>query len=73
VTVVDTSSLQAGSWTNTVLQHPGPFSPSPQNLTSPSSKFQYAVYGESTVLGVTGTISSSDAAGVALARLSPRQ
>jgi hypothetical protein len=73
VTVVDTSSLQAGSWSNTVLQHPAPFSPSPQNLSSPSSKFQYTVFGEKTVLGVTGTISNSDAADAALARLSLRQ
>lgn len=69
VTVVDTSTLQAGSWSDTVLQHPAGFSPSPQDLSSPSSKFQYAVVGEKTVLGVTGTISNSDAAGVALARL----
>lgn len=67
VTVVDTSSLQTGSWTNAVLQHPALFSPSPQNLSSPSSKFQYTVFGERTVLGVTGAISDSDAAGAALA------
>jgi hypothetical protein len=73
VTVVDTSSLEAGSWTDTVLQHPAVFSPSPQDLTSPNSKFQYTVFGEKTVLGVTGTISNSDAAGAALARLSLRQ
>ncbi len=73
VTVVDTSSLQAGSWTDTVLQHPAGFSPSPQDLSSPSSKFQYTVFAEKTVLGVTGTISNSDAADAALARLSLRQ
>jgi hypothetical protein len=67
VTVVDTSSLQAGSWSDTVLQHPAGFSPSPQDLSSPSSKFQYTVFGEKTVLGVTGTISNSDAVSPALA------
>jgi hypothetical protein len=62
VSVSDVSSLQAGSWTKSVLKHPGPFSPSPQDLTEPSSNFTYTVFGETTVLGVTGTASNSDAA-----------
>jgi len=62
VPVLDTTSLQTGSWTAAVLQHPAVFSPSPQNLTSPSSTFKYTFSGDTTVLGVTGTASSSDAA-----------
>ena len=60
VNVSDTSSLQSGSWTSGVLQHPAPFSPSPQDLSEPSSTFTYSVFGETTVLGVTGTASNSD-------------
>ncbi|HEX4079742.1 MAG TPA: hypothetical protein VHX61_12810 [Rhizomicrobium sp.] len=62
VSVSDISSLQTGSWSKSVLQHPALFSPSPQNLTEPSSSFTYTVFGEATVLGVTGTASNSDAA-----------
>lgn len=62
VKVSDTSSLASGSWTKSVLRHPVPFSPSPQDLTSPTSTFTYTVFGETTVLGVTGTASNSDAA-----------
>jgi len=62
VNVSDVSSLQTGSWTKSVLQHPAPFSPSPQDLTEPSSTFTYIVFGETTVLGVTATASSSDTA-----------
>jgi hypothetical protein len=62
VKVSSTSALASGSWTNSVLEHPAPFSPSPQDLSSPSSTFTYTVFGETTVLGVTGTASSSDAA-----------
>jgi hypothetical protein len=61
VSVSDVSSLQTGSWSKSVLQHPAPFSPSPQDLTEPSSNFTYTVFGETTVLGVTGTASNSDA------------
>jgi hypothetical protein len=60
VNVTDVSALQSGSWTTGVLQHPALFSPSPQNLTEPSSTFTYTVFGETTVLGVTGTASDSD-------------
>lgn len=60
VNVTDVSALQSGSWTTDVLQHPALFSPSPQNLTEPSSTFTYTVFGETTVLGVTGTASDSD-------------
>lgn len=58
--VSEVSSLAAGSWTNAVLQHPMPFSPSPQDLSEPSSNFTYSVIGETTKLGVTGTASNSD-------------
>jgi hypothetical protein len=61
VKVSNTSSLASGSWTSGVLQHPALFSPSPQDLSSPSSTFSYNVLGGTTVLGVTGTISNSDA------------
>ena len=60
VKVSATSSLASGSWTNGVLQHPELFLPSPQNLSEPSSTFTYTVFGETTVLGVTGSISNSD-------------
>jgi hypothetical protein len=69
ITVADVSSLESGSWSNSVLQHPTVFSPSPQDLTSPSSNFTYTVFGETTELGVTGTASNSDAADTALADL----
>lgn len=61
VKVSDTSALASGSWSKTVLQHPALFSPSPQTLTSPSSTFTYTVIGETTVLGVSGSIANSDA------------
>ena len=61
VKVSDTSALASGSWSKTVLQHPVPFSPSPQTLSSPSSTFTYTVIGETTVLGVSGSIANSDA------------
>jgi FlaG/FlaF family flagellin (archaellin) len=60
VKVQDASALQSGSWGSEVLQHPALFSPSPQDLTEPSSTFTYAVSGETTVLGVTGTASNSE-------------
>jgi hypothetical protein len=60
VTVSDTSALQSGSWTSGVLQHPAVFSPSPQDISEPASTFTYTVFGETTVLGVTGTVSNSE-------------
>lgn len=60
VTVSDTSALAAGSWDSGVLQHPELFSPSPQDLSEPTSTFTYSVFGETTVLGVAGTASNSD-------------
>jgi hypothetical protein len=60
VQVTDVSSLAAGSWAKTVLQHPALFSPSPQNLSEPSSNFTYTVFGETTKLGVTGTAANTD-------------
>jgi hypothetical protein len=60
VSIVDTSALQSGSWTSGVLQHPAPFSPSPQDLTEPSSTFTYTISGQTTVLGVTGTASNGE-------------
>ncbi len=67
VTVVETSYLAKNSWTSAVLTHPGSFSPSPQNLTAATtasgagSKIKYTVLGLSSVLGITGTASSSSA------------
>ncbi len=66
--VTGTAYLKAGSWKKSVLKHPTKFSPSPQNLTSaqksngPGSKVKYTVFGSSTVLGLSGTASDSDAA-----------
>ena len=64
-TITDTTAVAPGSWTTAVLEHPGVFSPSPQTLTAaesasgPGSKFKYIFEGTATVLGVTGTASSS--------------
>jgi hypothetical protein len=72
VNVTDTTSLASGSWSKKALQHPMLFAPSPQTLTSPSSHFQYDVFGEATDLGVSGTASNSDAAEAELvARAAP--
>jgi hypothetical protein len=60
VKISDTSTLQAGSWTSDVLQHPALFSPSPQDLTEPASTFTYTISGQTTVLGVTGTASNTE-------------
>jgi hypothetical protein len=60
VQVSDVSTLAAGSWAKSVLQHPALFSPSPQNLTEPASNFTYTVFGEKTELGVAGTASNSN-------------
>lgn len=60
VSVSDTSVLQSGSWTSDVLQHPQLFSPSPQDINEPASTFTYTAFGETTVLGVTGTASNGE-------------
>jgi len=60
VNVSDTTALQSGSWSSDVLQHPVLFSPSPQDISEPASSFTYTVFRETTVLGVTGSISNSD-------------
>jgi hypothetical protein len=57
--VSDVTSLAGGSWPKTVLEHPTLFSPTPQNLSEPSSNFTYNVLGENTELGVTGTADNS--------------
>ncbi len=68
LSVTGTAYLESGSWTKAVLKHPTTFSPSPQNLTpakksnGPGSKVAYTVFGEKTVLGLTGSASDSDAA-----------
>jgi hypothetical protein len=65
VMVTDTTFLKAGSWTTTVLKHPGVFKPSPQTLKSattasgPGCKVKYTIFGSTTVLGFHGTGSSS--------------
>jgi hypothetical protein len=65
VKVMDTTFLKAGSWTTAVLKHPTKFKPSPQKLTSaktaggPGCKIKYTVEGSTTVLGFSGTGSSS--------------
>ena len=64
-TITDTTTLETGSWTTAVLEHPEVFAPSPQTLTAaksatgPGSKFEYTFEGAATVLGVDGTASSS--------------
>jgi len=66
-TITDTTALAPGSWTTAVLEHPEVFTPSPQTLTAaesatgPGSKFKYTFEGTATVLGVSGTASSSAA------------
>jgi hypothetical protein len=60
VTVSDVTSLAAGSFSKTVRKHLTTFSPSPQNLSEPSSTFTYTALSQTTVLGVTGTAASSD-------------
>jgi hypothetical protein len=62
VDFTDTTSLAAGSWTSAVLQSPAPFSPSPQTLSSPSSKLKYSgAFTGTTIVGISGTASNSDA------------
>jgi len=70
ITVVDTSRLAKNSWTTAVLTHPGPFTPSPQNLkpattaSGPGSKIKYTItsFNQTTVLGITGTATSGSSA-----------
>jgi hypothetical protein len=68
IQITGTAYLATGSWTSAVLKHPAPFLPSPQKLTpaksdtGPGSKLKYTIFGSSTVLGITGKASSSDAA-----------
>jgi hypothetical protein len=63
--VTETNYLKAGSWTTEVLKHPGVFKPSPQKLAAakkadgPGSKIKYTIEGLTTVLGFSGTASSS--------------
>jgi hypothetical protein len=63
-----TASLAPKSWKSSVLKHPAPFTPSPQTLTAatkaggPGSQLQYVIEGQTTVLGLSGSISSSDLA-----------
>ena len=62
VTVTDTTSLAPGSWMKAVLQTLSPFTPSPQTLTEPSSKLKYSsVRLGTTIVGISGTASASDA------------
>lgn len=62
VMFTDTTSLAPGSWTSAVLQHPLPFAPSPQTLASPTSKLKYSgSFLGTTVVGISGTASNSDA------------
>jgi len=61
------AELAPGSFSTSVLMHPTPFSPSPQNLTpatsaaGPGSQFWYREGTAFTVLGLTGSISNSAA------------
>jgi hypothetical protein len=58
--ISDISSLAAGSWSKTIRQHLVTFSPSPQNLSEPSSQLSYTAEGQETTLGVTGMAANSD-------------
>jgi hypothetical protein len=63
--VTDTTYLKTGSWTTAVLKHPGPFAPTPQKLTAAKKatgagcKIKYTVFGDTSVLGFSGTASNS--------------
>jgi hypothetical protein len=65
LTVTDTTYLKAGSWTTAVLKHPTTFTPSSQKLTAaktatgPGCKIKYTVFGDTSVLGFSGTGSNS--------------
>jgi hypothetical protein len=68
VVITDTTYLAKGGWTETVLKHPAVFRPSPQELTSaktaggPGCKLKYTVDESVTVLGFSGSASSSSSA-----------
>jgi hypothetical protein len=68
VVITDTTYLATASWTAAVLKHPTVFAPSPQELTpaktadGPGSKLKYSVDESATVLGFSGSASSSSAA-----------
>jgi hypothetical protein len=68
VVITDTTYLAKGSWTATVLKHPTVFLPSPQELTAaktadgPGCKLKYTVDESATVLGLSGSASSSSSA-----------
>ena len=63
-----TAYLAPGSWNSSVLMHPAPFSPSPQDLKSatvaggPGTQLRYSQNGAITVVGMAGTASNSAAA-----------
>jgi hypothetical protein len=63
--VTDTTYLKTGSWTTAVLKHPGTFTPTPQKLTAAKTatgagcKIKYTVFGDTSVLGFSGTASNS--------------
>ena len=63
-TVVATVALAKGSLTALVTKHPQKFKPAPQSLapattaTGPGSKVKYTAFGNSTVLGLTGSASN---------------
>jgi hypothetical protein len=65
--ITATASLAPKSWTNNVLKHPAAFKPSPQSLKAaakaggPGSQVKYEIFGGTTVLGLNGSISNSDA------------
>jgi hypothetical protein len=65
LTATETTYLNAGSWTTAVLKHPTTFKPSPQKLTAaktatgPGCKIKYTVFGDTSVLGFSGTASNS--------------
>lgn len=67
-TVVGTAALKKGSFHSSVLTHPTTFQPTPQDLTAaataggPGSKLQYTAFGETTILGLSGSASDSAAA-----------
>lgn len=64
-TLAATIYLAPGSWKNTVLTHPAPFHPSPQNIISATtnggkgSQVTYLLAGKATVLGLTGVATAS--------------
>jgi hypothetical protein len=63
--VTNTTFLDPDSWTTAVLKNPGVFKPSSQKVTSATSaggtgcQVEYTIDGTTTVLGFSGTASSS--------------